>query len=258
MAGARLTLLWLSAAAEGFHVGYRPAGGGARIAPAPRMGEWVTLGTSSVRGVRVTPRAAYRVLRDYARWPEWSPWLSKVEVDAADDTNSKWFLRVKGIDVSWVSRTTGDTPPTAAVSPAMISWESTAGVRNGGSVNIAPGGGSRESCDVSIELGFEVPKVVAALFSARFVEEFVSRRLLADLQRFAKVAEAEAGVREAGAAPEESAAGAGVAKEAKVEAARAEEEAEATGSGGAADDDAGRTGRKRRSLSRLWGNLRGK
>ena len=149
------------------------------------MGDWVELQSDEV-DVSVPAADAFAVISDYPRWPEWSPWLEKVVlVDSPDGelASSTWFLNVKGIEVSWGSQVTEQ------VSPSLVRWESTSGVRNGGSVRLLPTGDT--SCRLSIQLRYQVPRLVAKVFSASFVSDFVSRRLNADLLRFASLMQHE-------------------------------------------------------------------
>jgi uncharacterized membrane protein len=147
----------------------------------PCMGEWVRLGKCSTP-VKVPAPDAFAILEDYQRWPEWSPWLKKVVIDENDALLSRWFLNARGIQVSWMSKTTEVKPG------ALIQWESVSGVRNGGCLTLDP---TSSGCVVTIEMSFIVPRAVRRIFSASIVEEFVSRRLQGDLQRFAAVAERE-------------------------------------------------------------------
>jgi uncharacterized membrane protein len=192
------------------HVGAQTAA--LRRSPQPLMGRWVDLGSSETP-VDAPAAFAYSVLSDYPRWPEWSPWLSRVEVwDDLGVTHSKWFLSIQGIDVSCAQaqpslpararppRATpdlttyrGDASGTSEnveeVTGSMVRWESTSGVQNGGTVAIEPTGDT--SCAVTISLRYEIPTLVSRLFSTRFVSRFVSQRLAADLRRFSTLAEHE-------------------------------------------------------------------
>ena len=89
------------------------------------MGAWVEIG-SCTQEVRAPAEFAYAILSDYPRWPEWSPWLSKVVLTggaAADGvaggagSESRWYLSIKGVDVSWTSRTL------EAVEGRRVRWE---------------------------------------------------------------------------------------------------------------------------------------
>ena len=177
--GAMFALLTSSSLLT-FNAAVRPA---SRVPAraACRMGEWVELGSTSA-DVNAPAAKTFEIISNYARWPEWSPWLSSVTVDG---TASRWDLNIKGISVHWLSQTT-DTEP-----GRLVRWESTAGVRNRGVVEVVPSSGS--SCTLNIQLRYEIPQLVARLFSTSFVSKFVSGRLAADLQRFSVIAEREAG-----------------------------------------------------------------
>lgn len=151
----------------------------------PCMGVWVDLGSCTTK-VNVPAETAFEMISDYQRWPLWSPWLSRVETFEPDPSGatSRWFLKFKAINVNWGSRVVDLVPGT------RLRWESTSGVRNSGSVHVM----SLEhpsSCRLTIALRYEIPALVAKVFSAAFVSNLVSRRLAADLSRFRTYCEQE-------------------------------------------------------------------
>ena len=181
-------LLWLCMTAQAFVVRQSVALPAAARAPAVRCGTWVDLG-SCRSTVAAPPTVVFRIISDYPRWPEWSPWLSKVDLCEADDrgTTSRWFLRLKGIDVSWGSHVVELVPD------SLVAWESTSGVRNSGSVMVVPDATDASSTLLTISLRYEIPAIIARLFSTAFVSSLVSSRLAADLKRFSAIAEREYG-----------------------------------------------------------------
>mmetsp|Transcript_26846 Transcript_26846/g.88400 ORF Transcript_26846/g.88400 Transcript_26846/m.88400 type:complete len:206 (-) Transcript_26846:137-754(-) len=156
-----------------------------RRATAARMGEWVQLGSCSTR-VEVPASTAFALISDYPRWPEWSPWLDKVEVRSDDGaTTSRWFLRWKMVNVNWTSKNVEERPS------SLVRWESTSGLRNGGRTLVTPEAGRVDACTVDISLRYQIPPLISRVFSTEWVAGFVSKRLAADLERFRAIAEAE-------------------------------------------------------------------
>lgn len=155
------------------------------VCPPVLMSEWLTLGSCRAQ-LDVPASHAFDLISDYPRWPEWSPWLSRVELcgHAHDGTaTSRWFLNFKGLSFSWTSRIIEMSPP------ERISWESTAGVRNGGVVQLVPLG--EEKCILTISLRYQIPLRLSRAVSTTFLTELISSRLSADLERFRKIAEDE-------------------------------------------------------------------
>ena len=150
-----------------------------------QMGTWVELGSCSTP-VNVPAPIAYDIISDYPRWPEWSPWLKRVDTfdEDASGATSRWHLKFQAVDVSWGSKVVECIPG------SLARWESTSGVRNSGSLRTTPHEDA-SSCTLTISLRYEIPALVAKLFSARFVSKLVSRRLEADLGRFRRIAESE-------------------------------------------------------------------
>ena len=147
--------------------------------------EWTSL-PSVNQIVKAPADLCYHIYTEegYTRWPEWSPWLSKVETEMHNGTMlSRWFLTVKGIGVSWLSRNVQSEPG------KLIRWESVSGVKQGGQCTFSAV--AADETELCLELGFETPAPIALLFSGSWVRDFVEGRLNADMQRFALIAERE-------------------------------------------------------------------
>lgn len=184
MRAAGLVAVLLSPASS-FHAPHSPARTlrAAACSSALRMGEWVELGSCSTE-VAAPASEAYSIISDYPRWPEWSPWLERVTAGTEDGVaTSRWYLKLRAVKVDWTSRNVEEKPG------SLIRWESTSGVRNDGTVGFTPTGGA--ACTLTIRLRYEIPRVVARLFSTAFVSRFVSQRLAADLGRFSVIAARE-------------------------------------------------------------------
>jgi len=160
-----------------------------------RMGTWVEGGSSST-AVAVPAPFAFNIVSDYQRWPEWSPWLSRVETFDADvdGATSKWHLKFRAVDVNWNSRVVERIPD------ERLSWESTSGIRNSGSLTAAPYDDDPSSCTVTVSVRYEIPSLLEKLLSTRAIANLVSRRLQADLNRFRALAEREQATDARGAA----------------------------------------------------------
>ena len=153
-----------------------------------RMGTWVEGGTSSTV-VNVPAPFAFNIISDYRRWPEWSPWLSRVESFEPDEdgATSRWHLKFRAVDVNWNSKRVELIPD------SLLRWESTSGIRNSGSLESMPITDNPSSCTVTVSLRYEIPTLLEKLLSTRFVANLVGRRLKADLGRFRALAEREHG-----------------------------------------------------------------
>ena len=152
-----------------------------------RMGTWIEGGSSSTT-VDVPASFAFGIISNYERWPQWSPWLSRVETfDAdADGATSRWHLKFRAINVNWNSKCTLED-----LDQNKVQWESTSGVLNSGSLEAIAGDGDPSSCTVTVSLRYQIPPLLEKLLSTRFISNLVSRRLKADLGRFRALAEAE-------------------------------------------------------------------
>ena len=149
------------------------------------MGTWVEGGCSSTP-VDVPAAFAFDIISNYQRWPEWSPWLERVDTFEPDNrgATSQWHLKFQMVDVNWGSRVVEHLPG------AVLRWESTSGVRNSGSLE-ATDGANPCSCTITISIRYEIPSLIEKILSTKFVSNLVSRRLAADLSRFRVLAEQE-------------------------------------------------------------------
>lgn len=133
--------------------------------------------------IEATTEEMYDSYINLEEMPTWSPWLKSVEVDKVDGDVSRWTIASRGFEFSWKARNT------KVVRGEIIAWKSESGLPNRGnvlfeSVRDTP---SPES-NITLAIEFDVPGAVAKALDNNFIGQFVEGTLLADLQRFRKVA----------------------------------------------------------------------
>ena len=130
--------------------------------------------------VRVPVHAAYD---QWTQFEEFPTFMSDIEeVRQVDDTHLHWRARVAGKAREWDARIVDQEPD------RKISWHSTSGVRNDGTVLFEPV--DANSTRVKVEMAFEPDSMSERLGSAIGLP---SRRVKADLERFRELIETRGG-----------------------------------------------------------------
>jgi uncharacterized membrane protein/predicted transcriptional regulator len=127
--------------------------------------------------VRAPVHAAYD---QWTQFEEFPAFMSDIEeVRQLDDTNLQWRARVAGKERQWNARIHEQEPD------RKISWRSTSGARNDGTVRFEPV--DPGSTRVKVEMAFEPDSMRERVGSAIGLP---SRRVKADLERFRELCEA--------------------------------------------------------------------
>ena len=130
--------------------------------------------------VRVPVHAAYD---QWTQFEEFPTFMSDIEeVRQVDDTHLHWRARVAGKAREWDARIDDQEPD------RKISWHSTSGARNDGTVLFEPV--DPNSTRVKVEMAFEPDSMSERLGSAIGLP---SRRVKADLERFRELIEKRGG-----------------------------------------------------------------
>ena len=121
--------------------------------------------------VNVPVSTAYNQWTQFEEFPEFMDGVQ--EVHQEDDTTLHWRANIAGKDVEWDADITEQTPD------ERISWRSTTGAYNAGTVSFQPDGG--DSTRVTLKLEYEPQGFFENVGSAL---GFVDNRVDGDLERF--------------------------------------------------------------------------
>lgn len=125
----------------------------------------------------VDAHEAYSAFEDLARQPDWSPWLSSVEYTS--DQETLWKMKYLGFSFSWKSITTIEERP------SRISWESTHGLKNFGSVEFRDSD-SEEDTLMILRMTFVTPRILKHLVGQRSKSIVETKMLKTTLENFRK------------------------------------------------------------------------
>ena len=179
---------------------------------------WTGESVASVEFEGIPLATLYSAYSDVARMPEWSGLLESVTVDPVNPTHSLWVMNVPRALVA-VSRSLGYTAASSssvggddnkiaweavleAPGPPLMSWTSlmreAGGVQNAGfvpegSVLFEQTGPTR--CAMTLTLRYTLPEPAArwktALVTLPFVQAIVKGRMVAGMERFARIVREE-------------------------------------------------------------------
>ena len=179
---------------------------------------WTGESVASVEFEGIPLATLYSAYSDVARMPEWSGLLESVTVDPGNPKNSLWVMNVPRALVA-VSRSLGYTAASSssvggddnkiaweavleAPGPPLMSWTSlmreAGGVQNAGfvpegSVLFEQTGPTR--CAMTLTLRYTLPEPAArwktALVTLPFVQAIVKGRMVAGMERFARIVREE-------------------------------------------------------------------
>lgn len=120
--------------------------------------------------VEVPVRTAYNQWTQFEEFPRFMDGVTRVE--QLDDATLRWTAEIAGQTRSWTARIIEQEPD------QRISWESTEGAQNAGSVKFKPSG---RGTAVTLQLAAEPDGVVEAAGDAL---GFLERQVKGDLERF--------------------------------------------------------------------------
>ena len=126
--------------------------------------------------VEVPVRTAYNQWTQFEEFPKFMEGVK--EVRQLDDKRLHWRAEVLGKDVEWIADITQQIPD------QRITWRSTSGAKNAGSVSFEPLGPNRTRATLRIEYEPE-----GAAETAGSMLGLVSARVEGDLKRFKKFIE---------------------------------------------------------------------
>eukprot|EP00559_Dactyliosolen_fragilissimus_P007712 CAMPEP_0184859388 /NCGR_PEP_ID=MMETSP0580-20130426/4388_1 /TAXON_ID=1118495 /ORGANISM="Dactyliosolen fragilissimus" /LENGTH=218 /DNA_ID=CAMNT_0027355991 /DNA_START=258 /DNA_END=914 /DNA_ORIENTATION=- len=142
---------------------------------------------------------AYDAFSDLTRQPSWSSWLHSVEyINSSENQStfdsknnllpeSKWTMKWKKLRFSWIARST------CMERPRRISWESTSGLKNKGSVSFVETGinddikgqhtiNAKDGANhtkMTLSMKFETPKLIAKMMKrSKRIALFVEKNIL--------------------------------------------------------------------------------
>jgi uncharacterized membrane protein len=121
--------------------------------------------------VNVPVSTAYNQWTQFEEFPQFMEGVERVQQQ--DDTTLTWRANIAGKDVEWKAEITEQTPD------QRISWRSTTGAYNAGTVNFSPAGA--DSTNVTLLLEYEPQGFFENIGSAL---GFVDNRVKGDLDRF--------------------------------------------------------------------------
>lgn len=135
---------------------------------------------------------AFAAFSDLSRQPSWCRYLSAVEyVGVLDDDcsllrSSRWTVAIKGFTFSWLANDTCIQRPNGS-ELGFISWESTSGLKNYGSVLFEPIEEDNSRTRMDLKFQFKAPRVVSGLFRRsgrlrRYTEEVLLMQMLEDFR----------------------------------------------------------------------------
>ena len=177
---------------------------------------WTGESVASVEFEGIPLATLYSAYSDVARMPEWSGLLESVTVDSTNPTHSLWVMKVPRALVT-ITRALGYTAASSssagadkiaweavleAPGPPSMSWTSlmrdAGGVQNAGFV---PEGfvlfeqKGPKRCAMTLTLRYELPEPAArwktTLVTLPFVQAIVKGRMVAGMERFARVVREE-------------------------------------------------------------------
>ncbi len=121
--------------------------------------------------VNVPLHVAYNQWTQFEEFPRFMQGVK--EVKQLDDTKLHWRADIMGREVEWDAKIVEQTPH------KVISWESTSGTRNSGTVSFESSGGDRTH--IILDLEYE-PKGTTERMND--IREAISKQVEGDLQRF--------------------------------------------------------------------------
>jgi len=135
---------------------------------------------SNVTIIGASAEEAFAIYSHLPNHPQWSSLLTEVAV-SSDPTVSKWSLRALGLGFSWDSRITETIPP------RLLAWESINGLPNRGLASFEDLPGPELACRTTLELDFQVPRLLRPVFGSDRLSRMASSILSKDLVKFRDV-----------------------------------------------------------------------
>lgn len=126
----------------------------------------------------------YAIWADMENLPRWMRFVREVKRLPGDGELSRWKFGLQPpLVVEWTSRITRRIPL------RLIAWESVAGLENRGMIEFFP---TERGCRLRLTTAFAAPGgIVGAFLSQIGVERWVDENLVADLDSFRRLAQAQ-------------------------------------------------------------------